>query len=291
MNGLANTPDIQSLIFKGAHFYVGHSGGKDSQAMYAALAKVVPFNQLHVVHADLGDIEWAGVKDHIRANISHPLMVADAIFHDGSAKDFFGMVRQRRAKLDSDGKFDASPFPAPGLTRQCTSDLKTGPIWKVIKAHATEHGVRITVNCVGIRSGESSARAKKAEAGTLNVNMVTSTKSDKRLAYDWWPIAHWNCRTDRGFDATTMADDVFDAIAEVGQQPHPAYADGNERLSCMFCIMGSDNDLKHAYRVNPELAHKYIELEREVRSTMFYAKGRKVSLAEKLGIEIEVNPA
>jgi 3'-phosphoadenosine 5'-phosphosulfate sulfotransferase (PAPS reductase)/FAD synthetase len=276
MRQVTDTPAIADLIAKGAHFYVGHSGGKDSQAMYAALAARIPADQLHVVHADLGDIEWAGVKDHIRANIDHPLMIADAIFNDGSAKDFFGMVRQRRAKLDRDGKFDASPFPAPGLTRQCTSDLKTGPIWKVIKAHAKQVGAAITVNCVGIRSEESPRRAKKAKAGTLTRNKVQSCST--RQAYDWWPIAHWPIA------------DVWAEIADAGQQPHPAYADGNERLSCMFCIMGSDNDLQHAYRVNPELAHRYIALEREVRSTMFYSGGRRVSLAEKLGIEIEINP-
>ena len=101
MRGVTNRSSIEDLIRRGAHFYVGHSGGKDSQAQYAALREIIPTDHLHVVHADLGDIEWAGVKDHIRANISHPLMVADAIFIDGSPKDFFDMVRQRRIKLDS----------------------------------------------------------------------------------------------------------------------------------------------------------------------------------------------
>ena len=32
--------------------------------MYNYLRRLVPFNQIVVVHADLGEIEWEGVKDH-----------------------------------------------------------------------------------------------------------------------------------------------------------------------------------------------------------------------------------
>ena len=266
MNGITNTPAIQDLIFKGAHFYVGHSGGKDSQAMYAALAKVVPFNQLHVIHADLGDIEWAGVKDHIHATISpgHKLMIARAIHADGSPKDLFSAIRQRRASLDAKGNFDAPAFPS-SAARFCTSDLKTGPIWKVIRKHASNVNAKIVVNCVGIRGEESPARQRKIDQrGTLNINKKNNVAF--RTSYDWWPIAHWSI------------DDVWAAIAEVGQQPHPAYASGNERLSCMFCIFGSQNDLRHAHRANPGLYQRYIDLEIEVRTTMFNGK----SLAERI---------
>ena len=60
------------LIRRGALFYVSHSGGKDSQAMYAALVSRVPRDQIVVVHADLGEIEWRGVQDHIRENTVIP---------------------------------------------------------------------------------------------------------------------------------------------------------------------------------------------------------------------------
>lgn len=79
------------LIRCGAVFYVSHSGGKDSQAMYAALLARVPEDQIVVVHADLGDIEWRGVQDHIRENTRHPLNVVK------SEKTFFDMVRRRAA--------------------------------------------------------------------------------------------------------------------------------------------------------------------------------------------------
>ena len=73
------TPTIQQLIDAGAIFVCSHSGGKDSQAMYCLLRLLVPANQIIVVHAHLGEVEWAGVQDHIRANIEHKLHVVEAI--------------------------------------------------------------------------------------------------------------------------------------------------------------------------------------------------------------------
>lgn len=282
MTDLANINEIKKLVDRGAHFFVGHSGGKDSCAMYEAIIKMVPGDRIHVVHADLGKIEYTGVKEYIRDNIDgRELLVAQAIHADGSRKDFFSAVRARRASLDAKGKFDAPAFPS-SAARFCTSDLKTGPIWKVIKAKAAEVGADIVVNCVGIRAEESKARAKKINTrGTLNANKKNSTLS--REAYDWWPIAYWS------------VEQVWDEILGAGKMPFHVYdldpvakvARGNERMSCVFCIFGSRNDLANGYRAKPELFDDYLELERDVRGTMF-ADG---SLADRLeGIEIEINP-
>ena len=251
MTVLANQADALALARLGAHFYVGHSGGKDSQAMYAALSAIIPADQLHVVHADLGEVEWDGVKEHITETISHPLTVVQAIHADGTPKTFFSAVRARRAALDAQGKGSAPAFPS-SASRFCTSDLKTTPIWK----HIRNDGHRLVVNCVGIRGQESKARAKKiAQRGTLNENRKNT--NSKRTAYDWWPLAHWSIQ------------DVWAEIARVGQSPHPAYAMGNDRLSCVFCIFGSRGDLQRGARVRPELVDKYAQLELDVRSTLF----------------------
>ena len=115
-------PDVDALVEAGAIFYVSHSGGKDSQAMYAILRQRIPHAQLVVIHADLGRVEWAGVKDHIRANIDHALNVVRA------NKTLLDMVRHRFSH--------AAPCPVLALqsaTRQCTSDLKRNPIQKFIR--------------------------------------------------------------------------------------------------------------------------------------------------------------
>lgn len=259
---------INKLIDQGAIFYVGHSGGKDSQAMYSYISKLVPSNQIRVIHADLGDIEHAGVKQHILDNISHPLKIAQARDIKGNDVGLFDMIRNRRKALDTKGKPEAPAFPS-SAARFCTSDLKTGPIWREIR----QDGHSLVVNCVGIRGQESPARQKKIDQrGTLNINKKNA--NSKRVAYDWWPIADWS------------EQDVWYEILNAGQSPHPAYgfdhyevkATKNERLSCMFCIFGSVNDLRNARKQNPDLYRRYIDLEIEVRGTMFHTQ----SLAEKI---------
>ena len=61
--------EIQQLIEDGYLFVVNHSGGKDSQAMFAKVAALVPADQIVVIHAVLPEVEWEGVVDHIRATI------------------------------------------------------------------------------------------------------------------------------------------------------------------------------------------------------------------------------
>jgi 3'-phosphoadenosine 5'-phosphosulfate sulfotransferase (PAPS reductase)/FAD synthetase len=254
MNQIKNISEIKNLIDQGALFFVGHSGGKDSQAMFAAMAKLVPVDQLFVVHADLGDVEHTDVKDFIRKNIDGlELHVAQAIHADGSPKDFFSSIRARRVALDAQGRFDAPAFPS-SAARFCTSDLKTGPIWKTIRKLAGD--AKLVVNCVGIRAEESPARSKRIESrGTLNVN--TKNTNSKREAFDFWPIADWTI------------DQVWSEIDEKGQERHPAYDAGNDRLSCVFCIFGSRGDLARGAAARPELLQKLTDLEADVRTTMF----------------------
>lgn len=61
-------------------------------------------------------------------------------------------------------------------------------------------------------------------------------------------------------------------IRAAGQSPHPAYAAGNERLSCVFCIMGSENDIKNGAKHHPELAARYIEIEDRTGYTMHMSR-------------------
>jgi DNA sulfur modification protein DndC len=272
MNHIENINEINELIAQGAIFFVGHSGGKDSQAMFAALTKIVPADQIHVVHADLGEVEHLNVKSFIRSNIDgKDLHVAQAIHADGSPKDFFSMVRARRVSLDSKGKTEAPAFPS-SAARFCTSDLKTGPIWKTIRQLAGD--AKIVVNCVGIRGEESPARAKRiATRGSLMVN--TKNTNSKRDAFDYWPIASWKI------------DQVWAEIAEKGQERHPAYDAGNDRLSCAFCIFGSQGDLSNAAAQRPELLAKFTQLETDVRSTMFNGSTLADKALAKIAVRIQ----
>ena len=62
--------------------------------------------------------------------------------------------------------------------------------------------------------------------------------------------------------------EVFNTIRNVGQQPHWAYAAGNARLSCVFCILGHPRDIANGARHRPELFAKYVEIEQRTGYTM-----------------------
>lgn len=244
---------IQTLINRGALFVINHSGGKDSQAMTAVLRAMIPARQLLVVHADLGRVEWEGVIDHIEANIGGlPLTICKNL-----NRDLLDMVRDR------------GMFPSP-QQRQCTSDLKRGPIERTIRRHLKAHPEfgGLIVNCMGMRAQESAGRSKLSP---LKLNAGNSVAG--REWHDWLPIHDWT------------VEQVWQAIEDAGQQPHPAYAKGMSRLSCCFCIMSSDADLRIAAIHNPALYAQYVALERSTGRTMMMPRsGVPRSLEEITGI-------
>lgn len=244
--------EVKDLIEQGAIFYVSHSGGKDSQAMYALLKHVLPSEQLVVIHADLGIVEWKGVQDHIRKYTNHPINVVKA------KKTFLEMVESR-------GMWPSAAY------RQCTSDLKRGPIFKFIRNDLKKRGATLAVNVMGLRAQESSSRAKK---NPFSYNKMQScNKRVVRHVYDWLPI----------FDF--KVEEVFETIRKAGEEPFWAY-EKNERLSCVFCIMGCVNDLRHGAEQHPELYKQYVELEKKIGHTMFMKGKEPIPLEEHIGVKV-----
>lgn len=225
---------IRKLIKEGALFFVNHSGGKDSQTMFLRLKKIVPKDQLIVIHATLGEVEWPGTIEHIQETVS------GYEFHicQNKNKTFLEMVERR-------GKFPDKS------RRQCTSDLKRDPINSKIAQIMKQRGKMIAVNCVGLRAEESRDRAK---AETFKINNRISKAG--RTVYDWLPIHKMK---------TT---EIFASIKNNGENPHWAYGEGMTRLSCSFCIMASACDLKTAARLRPELYSKYVNLEQKINHTL-----------------------
>lgn len=243
---------ITNLIDRGALFVVNHSGGKDSQAMLIKLLGIVPRNQLLVVHASLGAIEWHGALELARdqANAAGlPFIVAKAVDKAGNNKSLLDMVERRFAERP-----EVPSWPSSDC-RQCTSDLKRGPIEREVRRFAKTFGHSLIVNCTGIRAGESASRAK---VEVLSFNKRNSKAG--REWYEWAPIHELS------------TEQVFATIAAAGQKPHPAYAAGNERLSCVFCIMGSANDILHGALARPELFAQYVELEQKTGYTMHMSR-------------------
>jgi 3''-phosphoadenosine 5''-phosphosulfate sulfotransferase (PAPS reductase)/FAD synthetase and related enzymes len=257
-----NLPSINDLVARGALFISNHSGGKDSQAMYLHLRQFVPKRQLVLVHADLGAVEWAGAIDHIKATTNgEPLHICR------SRRTLLEMIEER------------GMFPSP-QQRQCTSDLKRGPIEKTIRAISKATGNGLIVNCMGMRAEESSGRKKLAPFKFSERNSKAG-----REWYDYLPIHKWT------------EEFVFSRIAAAGQQPHIVYSLGMSRFSCVFCIMASEKDLQTAARLaterpellnDPHLFRKYVNLERSTGQVMLMpssTKGRR-TLEEVTGITI-----
>ena len=241
----------------GALFVVNHSGGKDSQALLIRVLELVPTTQVLVVHATLGEAEWPGALEHAQQHADSagaPFIVAQAV------KSFFGMVEHRYAVRPGPN----SPCWPSASNRQCTSDLKRGPIEREVRRYARAHGITRIVGCMGLRAQESPRRAK-AQPWQRNDRQSVAG----RTWHEWLPIQ----------DLTTA--EVLATVHGAGQQLHPAYAFGNERLSCVFCIMASASDLRNGALHNPELYARYVEIERRTGYTMHMSRK---SLTELTGV-------
>lgn len=254
MNGLQQiSAEIQRLVDAGALFVSNHSGGKDSQAMLIRLQEQIPARQLLVVHASLGAMEWPGALELARdqaAAAGLPFLVAKA------SKTLLQMVERR-----FESRPEVPSWPSAS-TRQCTSDLKRDPIKREVRRYAKAHGFTTVVNCLGLRAQESPGRAKRVE---LSIN-----KRDTNGVMTWWewlPIH------------ALQTQEVFDCIRQAGQVPHYAYALGNDRLSCVFCIMGSRKDLANGAKHHPALLNEYHALEQRTGYTMHQSRIPLLQLA------------
>ena len=159
-------------------------------------------------------------------------------------RTYLEMVEQR-------GMFPSAQY------RQCTSDLKRGPIDKFIRS--LPHNV--IVNCMGIRAEESNPRSRLSP---LILNQALSTR--RRTVYNWLPI----------FDQTLS--DVLAWHWVNAIRLHPVYIleyhkDGTtggylRRFSCRVCIFSTDADLS-AIHLHDRTAFDMIsDLERRLDFTM-----------------------
>jgi DNA sulfur modification protein DndC len=216
-NGMRVDEIIQDLIGRGAIFVVNHSAGKDSQLMQIHLERLVPKEQLVVVHSDLGEVEWDGVKQHISNTVTPGIPI---IITRNPNKTFIDMVHHRQKFPDAQN-------------RQCTSDLKRGPIETAIRRLLKSLGKHLVVNCMGLRAEESDNRK--------NLQVFSYHERNSKAGrewYDWLPIHK------------VPTAEVIPMIHAAGQKVHWAYYKGMSRLSCKFCILANQADLTTSATLN-----------------------------------------
>ena len=115
---------MQQMIRAGALVAINSSGGKDSQCITILLSRLVPREQLLVVHAPLGEVEWPGTVEHIEVTLPAdvPLVMAPV----SSGKTLLDRVEER-------GMF-------PGVRqRWCTAEHKRGPIERELRRYLKTH--------------------------------------------------------------------------------------------------------------------------------------------------------
>jgi 3'-phosphoadenosine 5'-phosphosulfate sulfotransferase (PAPS reductase)/FAD synthetase len=262
------SPDVvRALVDAGALFVVSDSGGKDSQAQGILLSRVVPREQLLFIHATLPGAEWPGTLEQAEG---HARAAGAAFVVAQAGKTFLGMV---------DGRFRDRPgapsWPSPTY-RQCTSDLKRGPIQSAVLEYAERNGFRIIIDAAGLRSLESPLRAKQPvwgleEERTLDDRIFKNHTRIGRLWVRYLPIHHLTRR------------EVSEVIAAAGQHPHPAYLAGTSGCPCIFQHHGSPGDLRAAPCTTPEVYEEFVR--REEQTGWAFRDGERLPSITGLTVE------
>jgi 3'-phosphoadenosine 5'-phosphosulfate sulfotransferase (PAPS reductase)/FAD synthetase len=187
--------------------------------------------------------------------------------------DLLAYWARRMNKLMGENK----PFWSSAQNRYCTSDLKREPINKFFRRREN-----FIISCEGIRAEESPARAKKSPLrirpnitstyykGMTVEQAIENYNPKKRLALTWFPIFNYTidevwATYDMDNIALSLARDYYRRKSSIPTwwAFHPAYAMGNDRVSCMFCVLGSLNDLQNGARHNPKLLKEMIDMENQ----------------------------
>ncbi|NUL25958.1 phosphoadenosine phosphosulfate reductase family protein [Streptomyces lunaelactis] len=224
-------------------------------------AKLGLLHRVVIVHADLGDIEWEDTRKLAEEQARRLGLRFEVVKAEGgdllarTIARFFKLKAKAEKEAREEGRDPATAKVAPAWpsssARWCTSDLKRGPIRKLMTRLVAELGdlgrpVRI-LNCMGQRATESAPRAKLAA-----VEIDRPASNGKRHVTTWRPIHGW---TDV---------EVWKEIARSGLPYHEAYDWGMSRLSCSFCVLGCEADVVLAARLRPKKAAEYVAVEKKV---------------------------
>lgn len=257
---------VAAILKRGAALVISISGGKDSDAMLYHLlerAQDERWNgEVHLVHADLGRAEWKETPGYVESLARKTGVPLSVVRH--TYGDLIDGIRRRMATRP-----DVPPFPS-AAARWCTSDWKRSVISKWIRNTFPTGDV---VCAMGLRAQESPVRAKR-----LAVDMRQDCCTRTRNVIDWLPIHAWNIGQVWGeigysLDEVRLVQAQTKATGVVPTDwgAHPAYARGNERLSCSMCILGSMNDLMNGAVNNTDAYRELCQI--EIDSGFSFKKG------------------
>lgn len=245
---------------------VSISGGKDSQIMLRRLAEAKQEYgwKMPIIawHAHVGRNEW---HESESVCMMQAAKYADDFVVCRKDQDLIDGMHQRH-----ETRPEVPPFPGPD-TRYCTAGWKRAECDKWVRAAYPSDALVIVAE--GMRNQESTSRKKKPDCWSRESKAPTLN----RQVMDWLPVRTWTWEevwADIGYTPDELETiqtmhrtawdakryDICDEI-EASFKAHPAYARGNERLSCVFCILGSVNDLQNGWRYRPELGEEIVGIE------------------------------
>lgn len=254
------------------------SGGKDSCAMLAAMTALAEAqgvrDRLQVIHADLGEMEWAGSKElvHRQAEaLGLPVVVVTRIgqvarqdsdtYKAGEVYgDLLDYVQRRKMWPDRLARYCTSEFkraPIQGWIRaehrrrQRAGELRAGRAWRVL-------------NCLGMRAEESPARRRRPSftAGSLGSTKPLRGRYATRAGL---PEGERIRQVDEALPIHAWATREVWAQIHRASLPYPdAYDKGMSRYSCCICALANKQDRETGARENPHLLTKYLRVQTEI---------------------------
>lgn len=220
---------------------VNTSSGKDSvNCLMETVAEAKRQRVIHrvmAVYSDLG-ADWTQSYDVAQAQCRGLGIPLNRVFPKHSLPDYLE-ARMR--------------FPSMRC-RYCTA-MKTGAIEKFIRQLYPAKIESKILSITGERAEESPRRAKLP---IFEPHKVLT--SGNRQVFRYRPIHDWSTGK------------VWDKIRTAKMPYHPAYDLGNERLSCALCVFACDRDLRNGATNRPDLAERYLEVERKSGFTFRYKR-------------------
>lgn len=248
---ISSTPQIDEMLCQRAVVAMAVSGGKDSSDMALECCEYLDAighaGERILIHSDLGSVEWKDsivICEKLAEKLNLELVVV--------TRKAGGMMERwlTRWRNNVQRYIELScvklilPWSTPSM-RFCTSELKTAVICAEL---AKRFPGQIILNVVGIRRAESNGR-KNALVFKENSRLA---RADGTRGFDWNAIVE------------NQLEDVFLTHKRFNFPLHEAYTKySTSRVSCAYCIMGNQGDLKASTECegNHEIYREMCELE------------------------------
>ena len=256
---ISSTPEIDALLADDAPVAIGVSGGKDSCAVAIAyvryLRSIGHKGRVILIHSDLGRVEWDDslqTRRRLAEFLGAELVVVSRESGDMMDRWLTRWKNNVARYVNLQCVKVILPWSTPKM-RFCTSEMKTAIICRELIRQFP--GQRI-ISVSGVRRSESASRAK---APICKPQPKMSSRKHKTSGVDINAIATWSLS------------DVFHYCDEAGFTLHEAYrVHGSSRVSCRFCIMGSEADISKSAAVPAHIPLHREMVDLEIASTFAF---------------------